>query len=97
MRGVVYGILGTALAQGLLAAIGLRLAGVPAAPLLGLVTFFLSPVPVGPPRSADVDEHLEAQVDAVLEKVSLYGQDSLTESEKALLVRASEVYKRKQR
>jgi predicted PurR-regulated permease PerM len=48
-RGVVYGILGTALLQGILAAIGLMVAGVPAAPLLGLVTFFLSPVPIGPP------------------------------------------------
>jgi len=49
MRGVVYGILGTAIAQGVLAAIGFWMAGVPAAPLLGLATFFLSPVPVGPP------------------------------------------------
>jgi predicted PurR-regulated permease PerM len=48
-RAVVYGILGTALAQGVLMAIGLWMAGVKAAPLLGLVTFFLSPVPVGPP------------------------------------------------
>jgi predicted PurR-regulated permease PerM len=48
-RGVVYGILGTALAQGVLNAIGLWFAGIPAAPLLGLVTFFLSPVPIGPP------------------------------------------------
>ena len=48
-RGVVYGILGTALIQGILAAIGFLVAGVPAAPLLGLATFFLSPVPVGPP------------------------------------------------
>jgi predicted PurR-regulated permease PerM len=46
---VVYGIIGTALAQGLLAGIGLALAGVPAAPLLGLAVFFLSIVPVGPP------------------------------------------------
>jgi predicted PurR-regulated permease PerM len=46
---VVYGIIGTALAQGLLAGIGLAIAGVPAAPLLGLATFFLSIVPVGPP------------------------------------------------
>ncbi len=46
---VVYGILGTALAQGLLAGIGLAIAGVPAAPLLGLAVFFLSIVPVGPP------------------------------------------------
>lgn len=46
---VVYGIIGTALAQGLLAGIGLAIAGVPAAPLLGLAVFFLSIVPVGPP------------------------------------------------
>ena len=49
VRGVVIGILGTALAQGVLMAIGLSLAGIKAAPLLGLVTFFLSPVPIGPP------------------------------------------------
>ncbi|MCC7328164.1 MAG: AI-2E family transporter [Burkholderiales bacterium] len=48
-RAVVYGILGTALAQGVLMAIGLYIVGVRAAPLLGLVTFFLSPVPIGPP------------------------------------------------
>jgi len=48
-RAVVYGILGTALAQGVLMAIGLQIAGFKAAPLLGLVTFFLSPVPIGPP------------------------------------------------
>jgi predicted PurR-regulated permease PerM len=46
---VVYGILGTALAQGLLAGIGFLIAGVPGAALLGLLTFFLSVVPVGPP------------------------------------------------
>ena len=48
-RAVVYGILGTALAQGVLMAIGLLIVGIKAAPLLGLATFFLSPVPVGPP------------------------------------------------
>jgi predicted PurR-regulated permease PerM len=48
-RAVVYGILGTALAQGVLMAIGLYIVGNKAAPLLGLLTFFLSPVPVGPP------------------------------------------------
>ena len=46
---VVYGILGTALAQGVLAGIGFLIAGVPGAALLGLATFFLSVVPVGPP------------------------------------------------
>jgi len=49
VRGVVVGILGTALAQGVLMAIGLALVGIKAAPLLGLLTFFLSPVPIGPP------------------------------------------------
>ena len=49
IRGTVYGILGTALAQGLLAAIGFGVSGVPAAALLGVATFFLSVVPVGPP------------------------------------------------
>jgi predicted PurR-regulated permease PerM len=48
-QAVVYGILGTALAQGVLMGIGLWIAGIKAAPLLGLMTFFLSPVPVGPP------------------------------------------------
>lgn len=49
VSGVVYGILGTALAQGVLAAIGFAVAGVPGAVLLGAATFFLSVVPVGPP------------------------------------------------
>lgn len=47
--GVVYGILGTALAQGALAALGFWVAGVPGASFLGLLTFFLSFVPNGPP------------------------------------------------
>lgn len=49
VSGVIYGILGTALAQGVLAAIGFLIAGVPAAMLLGVATFFFSVVPVGPP------------------------------------------------
>lgn len=49
VRGVVYGMLGTALIQGLLAGFGFAMAGVPAALLLGLLTFLLSPVPFGPP------------------------------------------------
>ncbi len=47
-----------------------------------------------PPRE-DVDEHLEAKLDAVLEKVARYGQDSLTDSERQILFRASEVYKKR--
>ncbi len=47
--GVVYGILGTAVAQGALAAIGFWAAHVPGATFLGLMTFFLSFIPMGPP------------------------------------------------
>lgn len=49
VRGVVYGILGTAMVQGLMAGFGLLIAGVPGAGLLALLTFFLSVVPLGPP------------------------------------------------
>lgn len=49
VRGVVYGILGTALAQAVMAGIGFLIAGVPGAGMLALLTFFLSVVPVGPP------------------------------------------------
>jgi predicted PurR-regulated permease PerM len=48
VRAVVYGILGTAVAQGIVAGIGFGIAGVPQAALLALLTFFLSVVPVGP-------------------------------------------------
>ena len=46
VRGVVYGILGTALAQAVAAGIGFVIAGVPGAALLALLTFFSSVVPV---------------------------------------------------
>lgn len=49
VTGVIYGILGTGLAQGILAGMGFAVAGVPGAVLLGGATFFLSVVPVGPP------------------------------------------------
>lgn len=49
VRGVVYGILGTALVQSMMAGIGFLIAGVPGAGMLALLTFFLSVVPVGPP------------------------------------------------
>jgi membrane associated rhomboid family serine protease len=53
--------------------------------------------PVAVDRSANAEhaEHFEAKLDAVLEKVARYGQSSLTESERELLLRASEVYKRR--
>ena len=49
VRGVVYGILGTALVQAVLAGVGLLISGVPGAGLLALLVFFLSVVPGGPP------------------------------------------------
>ena len=48
IRGVVYGILGTALLQALMAGIGFLIAGVPGAAVLALLLFFLSVVPLGP-------------------------------------------------
>jgi membrane associated rhomboid family serine protease len=53
------------------------------------------PVPVAAPPAADVDEQLEAKLDAVLEKVARSGQASLTETERQILLRASEVYKKR--
>ncbi len=49
LHSVVYGILGTAVAQGVVAGIGFLIAGVPGAILLGFLTFFMSIVPMGPP------------------------------------------------
>lgn len=49
VRSVVYGIIGTALAQAIAAAFGLWLAGVPSPFLLGLLTFLLALIPGGPP------------------------------------------------
>lgn len=49
VRGVMFGLLGTALAQALVAAVGFAIAGVPGVPLLSVLVFVLSLVPVGPP------------------------------------------------
>lgn len=49
INSVVYGIIGTGLAQGVAAVIGFLIAGVPAALLLGFLTFFLSIIPGGTP------------------------------------------------
>jgi membrane associated rhomboid family serine protease len=57
-----------------------------------------APEPLPPPKAdPDVDEHLEAQLDAVLAKVAKQGQGSLTSAERAVLHRASEVYRRRRR
>ena len=49
VRGVVYGILGTAVVQGILTAFGLWLSGVPRPVLLGSVAGLLSVLPIGAP------------------------------------------------
>jgi len=47
ITGVVYGVLGTALAQAVLAGIGYWIAGIPGALLLGFLSFFLTLIPGG--------------------------------------------------
>lgn len=49
ITGVVYGIVGTGLAQGIVALIGFLVAGVPGALMLASLVFLLSIVPAGPP------------------------------------------------
>jgi predicted PurR-regulated permease PerM len=49
VRGVIYGILGTAVAQALVAWAGFWFAGMPGAVLLAVLTFFFAVVPFGPP------------------------------------------------
>jgi predicted PurR-regulated permease PerM len=48
IRGVIYGILGTAIAQGVIAGLGFAIAGVPGPVFLGLLVFFLSPISLPP-------------------------------------------------
>ena len=48
VKGVVYGLLGTALAQAAGALVGFLIAGVPGALLLAALTFVLSLIPMGP-------------------------------------------------
>jgi predicted PurR-regulated permease PerM len=48
VRGVVYGLIGTAIAQAAVALVGFLIAGVPGAFLLAALTFGLSLVPMGP-------------------------------------------------
>src|ERR1700761_1232741 len=49
VRGVVYGILGTAVVQGILTSLGLWMTGVPRPVLLGVVAGFLAVLPIGAP------------------------------------------------
>lgn len=53
------------------------------------------PMPPSPPPRLLEDEQLEAQVDAILEKIQQVGMEGLTDSERQLLVRASEAIKRR--
>jgi membrane associated rhomboid family serine protease len=53
-----------------------------------------APAAVGASRLLE-DEHLEAQVDAILEKIPRVGMEGLTENERQLLLRASEAIKRR--
>jgi len=49
VRGVIYGILGTAIVQALVAGVGFWIADVPGAVLLSVLTFLFAVVPFGPP------------------------------------------------
>src|SRR5262249_18549759 len=49
IKSVVYGTLGTAIAQSILTGIGLWLSGVPGALLLGFLTFLMALTPIGAP------------------------------------------------
>jgi len=49
VRGVVYGILGTAIVQGILTALGLWVSGVPRPMLFGVIAGLLSVLPIGAP------------------------------------------------
>ncbi len=44
-----------------------------------------------------LDEHLEAKLDEVLEKVKKHGQSSLSEEERSILFRASELYRKRRK
>ena len=45
--------------------------------------------------AASMDEHLEAKLDAILEKIAKTGKESLTEKEQEILQQAAEMYKRR--
>lgn len=51
--------------------------------------------PVTVAAGVESDEQLEAKADAVLAKIQQHGRESLTESEQQVLLKASELYKRR--
>lgn len=56
-----------------------------------------SGAPATATATATMDEQLEAKLDQVLEKVKNYGQESLSEEERAVLFRASEIYRKRRK
>lgn len=68
--------------------------GIPAAPAYASAHAGTSG---GPTPSTNLDEHLEAKLDEVLEKVKKHGQESLSEDERAVLFRASEIYRKRRK
>jgi membrane associated rhomboid family serine protease len=56
-----------------------------------------APVQAAPRPNEAADEQLEAKLDAVLEKVSKHGQESLTPEEREILFRASELFKKRRK
>ena len=47
------------------------------------------------PSLSSVDEHLEAKLDAILEKIAKTGKESLTDQEQEILKQASQMYKKR--
>jgi hypothetical protein len=54
-----------------------------------------APASVAAPTSASELDQLREEVDLILEKISLVGKENLTERERQVLLRASEVLKRR--
>jgi membrane associated rhomboid family serine protease len=54
-----------------------------------------TPVSVPAAPAVTDEEQLEAKMDAILEKISRVGKENLTESERQVLIRASEVFRRR--
>lgn len=54
-----------------------------------------TPVHVPAASAALDDEQLEAKMDAILEKISRVGKENLTENEREVLLRASEIFRRR--
>jgi membrane associated rhomboid family serine protease len=48
-------------------------------------------------KRVDADEHIEAELDAVLAKVAQHGRSSLSECEQRILMRASELYRQRRK